>query len=189
MKRHLTARIPEDGKPNIKKIKETIEANPSLKNYDTYIKTLPITSNFANTTFHSVHAFIFKTKDNKEIFARWKFVPIAGESSLSNEELDKLGNDFLEDNFKNSLKNAPVKYEMYLVFPNKNDEIDNINARWLGKHKEALFGTLVVNKYDGKDCNQDVYFPSILPSGILPPKDAMFDLRNEVYAITFGMRQ
>ena len=50
-------------------------------------------------------------------------------------------------------------------------------------------GNLNVSQYSGNTCNSDVYFPSEIPTGVGAPNDPLFDVRNQVYAITFGKRQ
>ena len=94
-----------------------------------------------------------------------------------------------EEDFIAYTKNKPIEYQMYLEFPNKGDAVDDTTALWTGDHKTLLVGTLKVEKYDGEACNQDVYFPSELPSGVEAPIDPLFDLRTPTYAITFGKRQ
>ena len=96
---------------------------------------------------------------------------------------------FLESEFKARVAKKPIGYKMYLVLANPNDPTNDTTALWSGKHQEIFVGDLSVDSYDGLSCNGDVFFPNDLPSGINPPKDPIFELRNETYGITFGRRQ
>ena len=191
---YFAIRVPgKDGKPDNEKIKKLTNEVDSYRNFDAYMNTIGITPSLANTNFNSVHAFWFKdtTKASKQVerAARWKFVPKNGVKYASQEEIAKLGDDFLKADFERQVKTAPIAYDMYLVFANKGDVTDNTTALWKGKHEELLVGTLEVEKYEGEGCNGDVFMPSTLPEGINPPKDPLFEIRNEVYGLTFGRRQ
>ena len=78
---------------------------------------------------------------------------------------------------------------MYLVYANKDDITNDTTALWQGEHKESFVGSFKVSALSQEDCNFDVYFPSDIPQGVNSPKDPLFDVRNEAYAITFGKRQ
>lgn len=184
-------RIPKDGKVDTKKVEKMLKEVKSYRNFENYLKTkIGVSPSVANIMYHSIHTFFFvDSKTDKLVAARWKFIPLSGEKKLSDSEIAKLGDNYLEDVFKKDLKNGPVKYKMVLVLANPNDIINDTTALWSGKHKEVEVGVLSLDKYDGRDCNFDVFLPSILPQGIEPPKDPLFETRNIVYGITFGRRQ
>lgn len=182
-------KIPVNGKVDMQKIKEITESTPSFKNFNAYMKNVGVSKSVANTAYYSVHTFWFEGKDGKQIAARWKFVPTDGVKYLSDSEVKKQSKDFLESEFKARVAKKPIGYKMYLVLANPNDPTNDTTALWSGKHQEILVGDLSVDSYDGLSCNGDVFFPNDLPSGINPPKDPIFELRNETYGVTFGRRQ
>lgn len=180
-------KIPVNGKVDTEKIAKMTKEVASYRNFEAYTNKMGI-SKLENTPYYSIHTFMFK-KGDKMYPARFKFVPKDGIKYLSENELSKLDKDFLLSEFKTYTSNKPVEYDMYLVYANKGDVIDDTTALWSGKHKEEYVGTLKVSKYVGEDCNKDVFFPSDLPNGVNPPKDPLFDIRNATYGITFGRRQ
>lgn len=183
-------RIPVNGKVDTEKIKKLTQEVDSYRNFEAYMKNVGISASVSNTAYYSIHTFMFKDKkDGKLIPARWKFVPVNGIKYLKEKELKQLGDKFLAQRFQKEVAKKPIEYKMYLVLANKGDVIDDTTALWEGEHKELLVGTLKVVKYDGEGCNNDVYFPSDLPSGVGEPKDPLFQIRNETYGITFGRRQ
>lgn len=189
-KQFFEMKIPVNGKVDHEKIKKLTQEVKSFRNFDAYMKNVGFSSSVANTGYYSIHTFMFKDKKSgKMIPARWKFVPVDGVKYLSEDEKSKLGTDYLLTRFQEHIKNKPVEYKMYLVFANKDDVINDTTALWSGKHKEVLVGTLKVEKYDGMDCNKEVYFPSEIPSGVGAPNDPLFQIRNETYGVTFGRRQ
>ncbi|WP_104698057.1 MULTISPECIES: catalase [unclassified Helicobacter] len=183
-------KIPVNGKVDTQKIKKLTQEVDSYRNFEAYMEKVGISSSVSNTAYYSIHTFMFKDKKSGEMIpARWKFVPLNGIKYLSKEELKQLGDKFLAQKFQKEVAKKPVEYQMYLVLANKGDIIDDTTALWKGEHKELLVGTLKVEKYEGEGCNNDVYFPSELPSGVGEPKDPLFKVRNETYGVTFGRRQ
>ena len=183
-------KLPVNGKVDTEKIKRLTNEVDSYRNYAAYTAKMGISKSVANTPFYSTHTFFVKdAKTKKNVAVKWKFVPVEGVKNLSKKEEKSFGNDFLRADFEKRIKAKPFAYDMYLIYANKNDVIDDTTALWTGEHKEVLVGRLEVNKNEQDSCNQNVYFPSNLPSGVEPPKDPLFDLRNEVYVITFGARQ
>ncbi len=180
-------RIPVNGKVDTKKIAKLTKEVDSYRNFEAYTSKMGI-SKLENTPYYSIHTFMFN-KNGKTYPAKFKFIPKDGIKYLSEAELAKLDKDFLVSEFKKYVKNKPIEYDMYLVYANDGDIIDDTTALWQGDHKEEYVGTLKVEKYLGNDCNKDVFFPSDLPEGIQPPKDPLFDIRNATYGITFGRRQ
>lgn len=182
-------RVPKNGKVDSENIAKVTKETPSFANYDKYLAKTPLAPSVANTTYYSIHTFYFTDSKGKSIPARFAFVPVAGEKGLSADEAKKLGDDFLESDFKSKTASKPIEYKMMLILANPNDITNDTTALWSGKHKEVQIATLRIKEYAGKDCNGDVYMPAVLPQGVDAPKDPLFETRNEVYGITFGKRQ
>lgn len=182
-------RLPVNGKVDKEKIDRLMKEVPSYSNFAKFASNIGITKSVANTEYFSVHTFFFADTKDKYIPARWHFVPDSGVKYLNDSELKNMPDDFLKPDFAKHIKKEPVKYDMYITLANKDDVINSTTALWQGKHKEFLAGKLEVATLDNDECNTWVYFPSELPTGVNPPIDPLFDVRNEAYAITFGNRQ
>ena len=183
-------KVPKNGKVDTKNIQKRTQQVASFRNYEAYLAKMGITSSVANTMYHSIHTFFVKDSKTQEMLpARFKFVPTNGVSYLNQDELKTKDDNFLESDAKAKLAKKPIEYKMVLVFANPNDVTNDTTALWSGEHKELEVGTLRVKKYDGTDCNGDVFMPGVLPSGVGEPQDLLFDLRIGTYVITFGRRQ
>ena len=183
-------KVPKNGKLDTKNIQKRTQKVASYRNFEALLSTIGITGSVANTMYHSIHAFYFKdAKSGDMLPARFKLVPLNGVSYLTDEELQARGDDFLESDFKAKVAKKPIEYKLIVVFANANDTLNDTTALWSGEHKELAIGTLKVNKYNGIDCNGDVFMPGTLPQGIGEPKDPLFNLRDSTYAITFSKRQ
>ncbi|QOR01029.1 catalase [Campylobacter sp. 2014D-0216] len=184
-------RLPVNGRVDQEKISKMIQEVDSYRNFVAYTDKIGISKSVANTPFFSIHTFYFKQAGSEDYLpARWKLVPSEGVKYLNEMQIKNASSDFLKEDFQNRVKlNQPVEYKMYLVYANQDDITDETTALWSGKHKESLVGTFKVDALSDEDCNFDVFFPSDIPQGVNPPKDPLFDVRNEAYAITFGNRQ
>ena len=179
----------ENGEVDKEKIKQAFNEVESFKKFANYTKDIGFTRSVANTQFYSVHTFFFDDKNNNKFPARWSFKPKEGVVFLSKDEIDSFDKDYLAKDLENKLKKEPIEYELYFTLPNPNDELNSTNALWQGEHKQIYGGLLRITNFEGFECNNNVYFPWDMPSGVNEPKDELFIPRNEAYVITFGYRQ
>lgn len=182
-------RVPKNGKIDSELIARKTREVASFRHYETYLKTLGITPSVAKTAYYAIHTFFIEDKNSTKIPVRFKFEPLEKVEFLSESELEKIGDGFLLKDFQNRLKKGAISYKMIAIRANSNDKIDDTTALWSGTHEEIELGILRVERQISDKCNIEVFMPSMLPQGIYAPQDALFDIRNEVYAITFGRRQ
>lgn len=182
-------RVPQNGKVDVQNIKAKMQKVPSYRNYEAYMQHIGITPSVARTSYHSVHTFFMKDKSGKDLPIKFKFEPLESVAYLSEAELSKMGDNFLSKDFRERVKSASIDYKLVAILANNGDVIDDTTARWSGAHRELELGVLSVSEYKGEACNSDVFMPNVLPQGISAPIDKIFNLRNEVYAITFSRRQ
>ncbi|WP_172402322.1 catalase [Helicobacter sp. 13S00401-1] len=186
----LQSRFPDkDGKVDPKKFEEFVKTSKPAQRFLAYNKIRGISRSVSNVAYYSLHAYMFKTADGKMQPARFVFVPARGERTLSKEELAKTKDNYLEDTFKKDLKAGSIKYYMYIIPARADDVIDDTSMPWDDLHAKIYVGTLNVTKYEGHKFAQDVFIPGVMPKGVGAPKDALFELRNHVYGITFSERQ
>lgn len=183
----LEVRIPKNGKVDVNAINEYTKTNKSANRHASYMSNIGVSKSVANTPYYGIHAFLINTKEGLKP-ARMLFIPADGEISLSKEELKSLEDNFLYDDFKKRLKKGAIKYYLYFELANKDDVLDDTSMPWSGFHKKIFVGVLEANKDAKTSCNKDVFLPGILPSGIEPPKDPLFALRDQVYTIFFSKR-
>lgn len=169
----------------------------SFVNFAREIGHLGVSPSFANSTYHSVHTFFFTKSSGEKIPARFSFLPKNGVKNLNPKELEKLNDDFLESSFKKQLKSGAIKFALVLEVARQEDSIEDTTSVWAHidsngekiNREHITLGELKIESFSGYECNEEVFMPSVLPSGVLPPKDNIFDMRSLVYAITFGRRQ
>ena len=181
--------VPKNGIVDTALIKRRTNEVASYRNFAKYVDELGISDSVANTAFHSVHTFFFRDSRGNMTPARFRLAPEAAAVYLDKYELKRLGDEFLEADFKKKVAKAPITYRLILIFANENDAVNDTTALWHGKHDELEIGALRVMDYDGAECNLNVFMPSVLPEGVGEPIDPLFRVRNETYAVSFGRRQ
>lgn len=173
------------------------ESVSSFVNFAREIGHLGVSPSFADSAYHSVHTFFFTKSSDELVPARFSFVPKNGVKNLSPKELENLSDDFLESSFKKQLKSGAIKFALVLEVARQEDSLEDTTSVWAHidsngekiSREHITLGELRLDSFSGYECNEEVFMPSILPSGVLPPKDEIFDVRSMVYAITFGRRQ
>lgn len=171
------------------------ESVSSFVKFAREIGHLGVSPSFADSAYHSVHTFFFTKSSDELVPARFSFVPKNGVKNLSPKELENLSDDFLESSFKKQLKSGAIKFALVLEVARQEDSLEDTTSVWADSNGEKIsreyitLGELRLDSFSGYECNEEVFMPSILPSGVQPPKDEIFDVRSMVYAITFGRRQ
>ena len=173
------------------------ESVPSFVNFAREIGHLGVSPSFADSAYHSVHTFFFTRSSGELVPARFSFMPKNGVKNLTPKELENLSDDFLESSFKKQLKSGAIKFALTLEIARQEDNLEDITSVWAHidsngekiNREHITLGELKIESFSGYECNEDVFMPSILPSGVQPPRDNIFDVRSMVYAITFGRRQ
>ncbi|MGX2972174.1 catalase [Helicobacter sp. T3_23-1059] len=187
----------KQGKITAEEAAKKRQAVQSFVNFAREIGTLGVSPSFANNAYHSVHTFFFKKSSGELVPARFSFVPKSGIKYLNSKELEEVSQDFLESNFKKQLENGGITFSLVLELAKEGDSLSDTASLWADindngekiKREKITLGELKINAFSGYECNGEVFMPSVLPEGIEPPKDDMFDVRNMVYANTFSKRQ
>ncbi|PAF52980.1 hypothetical protein BKH42_08410 [Helicobacter sp. 13S00482-2] len=178
------------GDPSKKKeLQKLIKEYPSVKRAMDYGNTIGVPLSLANVQFNTQHVYRVSDADGKAMNAKIIFVPQAGIIELSKKEAQKIGDDFLEKRLEADLKKGSVNYYMYLVLANPQDPIDDISATWENTNKKIFLGTLELKTFKGDTCNNDVFLPGVIPSGVQAPIDSVFEFRNQAYSITHQRRE
>src|SRR5262249_51672009 len=155
-------------KPDPAKMQAFLAQHPETRAFLDYMKTAPLPSSFANSTYYSINAFRFVDAGGATRAVRWQFEPEAPFSALDKATLDKQPPDFLFDETIGRLKQGPIKWHLIVIPANSGDRTDNANVTWGAGHQRIDVGTLVLDKAsteEAGDCRDYVFDPLILPKG------------------------
>lgn len=189
----LQARAPgPDGKPDAAKVKAFSEANPETLNQARFVAARPLPGSFAGVNYWAVHSFPANNAKNETRYIKFKLVPLAGEIVLSDEEAKTKPAEFLVADLEKRISEGGVRFNVMAVLDRPGDPTLNVTARWPDEdNRETVrLGTITITDVDRNDsCDQTIFNPANLASGIGHPPDEIFKARLTAYAISLSKRR
>lgn len=171
-------------------------------NLDKFLGTHPIAKTFLTTqkpasvsygtlSYYGVNTFKFTNKEGKSHFARYQFIPEAGEHFLTKEQLAASGPDYLSEEIKKRIALHPVKFKLYAQLAEAGDKIEDPSIAWPDSRKKVLLGTIEIYKIADNTITEDKklsFIPNHVPDGI-SIADPMLEDRSKAYPISVKERQ
>src|SRR5215210_166732 len=88
---------PESGQPDFGKIGAWLEAHPEAGAAIQAAVTADPPESYATVAYNSIHSYRWTAPDRTERYVRYRFVPEAGEQTLSGEHAKARGRDYLQE--------------------------------------------------------------------------------------------
>lgn len=188
----LQARFPAaDGKPDPAKIKAFADANPETTTQGKWLAGKPVPASYAGVSYWGVHAYTLTNAKGEKSVVKFKLVPAAGESGLSDDEAKAKPADFLVDELKGRLDKAPASFDLVAILGEAGDPTNDATAMWPeDKRKTVKLGSLAIAALaDNTKCDAGIFDPTNLADGISGPKeDPLFEIRSPAYAVSLSRR-
>lgn len=171
-----------------------VDNQPNAKAFFDYIKTLPPSASFANSRYFGVNSFLFSANNGDIKPGRWSFEPVDGVVNLSQDQLDKLPNNFLKDELLTRIQQKPAAWDLYIQLAEPGDEINDPTVLWPETRQRLLVGQVLIdgsrdNKSATMQCDRGIFNPVLLPEGIKPSADPILNARTPAYIESFIRRQ
>lgn len=182
---------PATGKPNPDKVAAFFASHPETEPFREWMRTHPLPSSFANSTFYSANAFRFLDGTGERRFVKWRFEPMAEKEALDKSALSDLPEDFLFEDIAARLETGPARWTMIATLAEPGDVVDNPTVVWTGTHREVVLGELTISKVIAEDegaCRNINFDPLILPSGVAPSDDPVLFARSAAYSVSLTRR-
>ena len=189
----LLARRPDPatGQPNPQAVAAFVAANPAATLQGRWLAaTLPPAS-WATTPYWGVNAFRFRGADGEVRHARWVFEPRAGTLRLTEEQMRTLPNDFLAEELRRRVTEAPVEFDMVLQFPGAGDDVTNPTVAWPDDRPRAVVGRLTVTEVapgPGGACDPISFMTLEQAPGVELSDDPTLQARAAAYAVSLSRR-
>lgn len=106
----------------------------------------PASVSYGTLSYYGVNTFKFTNKEGKSHFARYQFIPEAGEHFLTKEQLAVSGPDYLSEEIKKRIALHPVKFKLYVQLAEAGDKIEDPSIAWPDSRKRVLLGTIEIYK-------------------------------------------
>jgi catalase len=145
---------------------------------------------YGTVRYYGVNTFKFTNAAGKTTMGRYRIVPVAGEQYLSAQQFAVAGPNYLGDEIRQRLAQAPVRFKMLLQLAEPTDKIDDPSVAWPDARKTVELGTIEIkNVVADSDTAQRalLFLPSTVPDGI-EPADPMVLVRTSAYSVSFARR-
>jgi catalase len=182
---------PTTGKPEPAKMNAFLARHPETVAALKIIKSQPPTSDFSNTTFHSLNAFWFISTDGHSTPVRWIFTPEqpAKPAGAPQNVQDK---NYLFDALIAQIHHQPLRWNLVLIVGQAGDSTTDATLPWPESREKVVVGTLTLDHVQSEEDSPatDINFdPLVLPSGIAPTDDPLLSARSAVYSQSFTRRE
>jgi len=157
----------------------------------TFLTTQKTPASYATITYFGVNAFQFTNARGKKQFVRYQFVPVGGESLLTQEQAAKQGPNYLGEELRARVADHPFAFDMYAQVAGPDDKIDDPSIAWPHTRPRVALGRLTVERLASNTPEQDralAFSPTNLVEGIAPA-DPMITFRAHAYPISVKERR
>jgi catalase len=182
---------PTTGKPDPAKMKAFLAEHPESVKALAIIKARTVSSGFADSIFHALHAFWFVNAGGVKVPVRWATVPAdpvaaGAPAGPAGDDKNKLFDDLIA-----TVHQHPARWRLVLTVGQSGDPTDDATLPWPADRPQIDAGIVTINQIsseDGAPCYDVNYDPLVLPSGIEPSDDPLLSDRSAAYARSFTLR-
>jgi catalase len=166
-------------------------AHPEFATFGAWAKNGPWTGSYAEDRFNGLNAFIFTDSSGADHAVRWSLLPQAQVVAVTQDDLKKLGPDFLEQEIAQRVRSSPLRWTMAVTVANPGDPTADPTKTWPEDRRTVEVGTLVVQRIEAEadgPCRDINFDPTVLPPGIRTSDDPFPAARSSVYAKSYDLR-
>ncbi len=182
---------PATGKPDVAKTMAFVAEHPEAQKAIGFLMLSPAPASYANCTFFGIHAFRMTGPDDEQRWVRYRFVPEAGEATLTDPETRALGRDYLRDDIASRFDNGPVVYDLLLQIAEEGDDPDDPTEPWPEERELVNVGRLTLTECvrgSDRDCEHMIFDPNRLTEGIQASADKILAARSPAYGVSYSRR-
>jgi len=182
---------PATGKPDPEKQKEFRATHPDSAPLGEFMSKNNPPASYANSDFFSIHTFKFLDAKNKTTLVKWQFVPEAGVTRLTDEQMTTSPKRFLDQDLIERVAKGPVRWNMQLTIGQAGDEENNPTVYWPADRQKISAGVLTITAatpQKGSDCEKINFDPLVMSDGIAPTNDPILMFRSPAYATSYAKR-
>jgi len=183
---------PATGKPDPAKMGALMAAHPEAARAFPLIGANPISSGFANSTYHGLNAFLFTNAQGATTPVRWSMVPVQPFEPIPAAAPEKAEPNALFDALIASIHAGPLQWKLIVTVGQAGDATKEASVPWPSDRQKVEVGVLTLDHVESEDTSpaRDINFdPLILPSGISGSDDPLLSARSAAYARSFTRRE
>jgi catalase len=183
---------PATGKPDPAKMNAFLAKHPESAKAIQLIRSQPVSSGFADSTFNSLNAFRFINAEGSVSPVRWAMVPIQSfqpfkMTASGNPDTNQLFDALISEIHKNVLQ-----WRLVITIGQPGDPTADATLPWPPDRQHVEVGLLTIDQIESEDKSpaRDINFdPLILPAGIAASDDPLLSARSAAYSESFTRRE
>ena len=189
----LRAQLPDPatGKPAPDAVPRFLESHPATRAFIERLMQKPVPASYGRASYYAEHAFKFTAEDGTSRFARYRWMPEAGEAYLSPDDASTRSTNFLREELETRLRKGPVVFRLLLQLAGESDPTDDVTALWPADRPLVELGRLEltgISPTGAADERRMVFDPTNLTDGIDLSADPILLARSAAYSISYDHR-
>jgi catalase len=146
---------------------------------------------FATCRFNSLHSFAFTNAAGDRRFARYTFLPEAGEETLPEEAIEDAGEHYLQEEIGHRIEAGPLAYTLIAQLAADGDDVDDPTVAFPEERDTLELGRLELDAPAPGIETRDtplIFDPGNLTEGIEPSGDRILAARSKAYSVSIERR-
>jgi catalase len=180
----------DPSKPHPWPIETFLQSHPKALKYVQDLRPTP--ASFSTESFYGNNAFRFVNTSGEKQPGRYQIVPVAGTQYLDDAAAKAKSPNFLAEDLKIRLAQAPVKFRLLLQLADPADPTNDGSEVWPESRKKVELGVISITSLVADNAaaeNELAFDPTRLTDGIELSDDPLPLLRSRVYAISVASRR
>lgn len=152
----------------------------------------PAPASFAKEQYFGVTAYRFINGDGVSRYGRYRITPDAGIEHLDDAAAGSKDANFLFDELRSRIAEAPISFQIVVQVANHDDVVDDATIHWPENRPLIAFGSIVLTgvAQDSEQQQKHIIFDPIpRVDGIEPSEDPLLELRAAVYLLSGRRRR
>jgi catalase len=182
---------PATGKPDSARMQAFLARHPETVRALSILQGRPISSGFADSTFHALNAFRFTNAAGESTPVRWLLVPEQPFAAAAATDSTLQSRDYLFTDVAEQIRRQPLRWRLIVIVGQPGDPTDDATLPWPEGREKVDVGTLTLDRVDGPEAASAEglnFDPLVLPTGIEPSADPLLSARSAVYSQSFTRR-
>ena len=165
-----------------------LSSHPTAKAFVEAPKPPPVS--YATLAYFGVNSFKFINAKGVATLARYQLQPLAGAQFLINEQVSRMGPNYLTDEIRQRVRRGPIKFTLLVQVAAQDDKADDPSIAWPDTRRKVELGTITITKAvaDSQTAEKKLLF---MPGAVVPgieAADPMIAARSAAYIFSLSRR-
>lgn len=182
---------PQTHKPDPQKMAAFVASHPEFLQAIQVIKSHAPSSEFDDSPFFGLNAFLMTDTSGKVTPVRWWLEPAQPSAAPNTGTAGGGDKNYLFDGLISSIHQHPLQWHLMIVVGQPGDVTNDPNVMWPEAREQVDAGTLTIDTVESEETSptRDINFdPLVLPAGIGPSDDPFLSARSAIYSQSFTRR-